>query len=151
MPAIEPLKDLLKIIPKKMDPREQMLLEAGLLVFIHQILIDHQKMKNKNYFKLLKLSTDMENKMLEENLLSFIINDIISTGEYTLEGIAYYIDTHEDILFEIASGFNQNPSTIIFKKIISLHQSVRKDLYEAITKKFIISHFETWKDTIERK
>jgi hypothetical protein len=75
------------------------------------------------------------------NILKIILNDILSTKEYTIEGIARYTNTHEDIINELASGLNRKPLAIFFRKIIELHKLVRKDLYQSISNKIINEYF----------
>ena len=79
----------------------------------------------------------MENIMLEECLIKYIINDILSTEEYSLSGIAYYTNSPEDVIYEIAMGNNTNPSLFLSKKIIELHRSVRPYLYHELIKKVV--------------
>jgi hypothetical protein len=59
----------------------------------------------------------------------------LSTGEYSLQGIAYYTGTHEDVMQELASGLNTKPLATVLQKIIELHKTVRHNLYYAIGKK----------------
>jgi hypothetical protein len=76
----------------------------------------------------------MENKMLDANLLALIIKDILATEEYDLKGIAYYTKCHEDVLHEVVTGCNINPSAMLVRNIIELHRSVRAELYIKIIK-----------------
>lgn len=85
----------------------------------------------------MKFTLEMENHMLEKNLTSLIIQDILQTGEYTIQGIALYTNTHEDVINELASGLNVRPTIMPFRKIIELHKSVRRDLYESMRKKIV--------------
>ena len=73
--------------------------------------------------------------MLEENFIRLVLNDILSTNEYTLEGIANYVDTHEDVIHEVISGRNSNPSAMLLRRAIELHRLVRNELYSAFMKK----------------
>ena len=73
--------------------------------------------------------------MLEAKFIRLIIQTILSTDEYTLEGIANYTNTHEEVVHEIFCGQNPNPSAIFLRKLIELHRTVRRDLYQEITKK----------------
>lgn len=57
------------------------------------------------------------------------------SGEYNLEGIAYYADIPIDIIHELAAGLNTKPLATCLRKIIELHRSVRKELYQAIGQK----------------
>jgi len=77
---------------------------------------------------------------IEESQL--IIQDILETEEYTLQGISFYTDIPVDVINELASGINIYPSFILFRKILELHKSVRRDIYDAIRQK-IISKFSS--------
>ncbi len=73
--------------------------------------------------------------MLETNLIRFIINDILSTKEYDLSGIALYTDTPEDVIYDLACGCNINPTFLLSRKIIELHRMARPNLYQEIANK----------------
>ncbi len=73
--------------------------------------------------------------MLENKFIRCLINDILSTEEYNLSGIAFYTGSTEDVIFELASGCNTNPTFLLSRKIIELHRLVRARLYDEIIKK----------------
>lgn len=135
MSATEPLYYLIGINPEKLSKAEIHFLEAELFTRICDALKGVFKNYYKNYFQLMKYTNQMEDTMLEANFVQFIINDILSTEEYTLEGIACYIDTPEDVIVELVTGRNTTPSAIVFRRIIELHRMVRQELYQSITKK----------------
>ena len=82
----------------------------------------------------MRFTTKMEDVMIEENFIRLVINDILSTKEYTVEGIAEYIDIHEDIIYEVLTGRNACPSAKFFRRVIDLHRVVRRELYKNIIK-----------------
>ena len=88
----------------------------------------------------MKFTIEMEDTMLDTDFIRLVINDILSTNEQTLEGIAHYINIHEDILHEIISGRNTNPSAIILQRTIDLHRSVRTEFYRGIINKIALDH-----------
>lgn len=135
MSAIEPFCYLMGINPVKLSKAENFLLEAHLYIRICEELKEIFKQQHKDYFCFMKFTLEMENVMLEENFIRLIIEDILSTGEYTLQGIASYTGTHEDIVSELASGLNTKPLAIYLRKTIELHRSVRRELYRAIGRK----------------
>ncbi len=135
MPATEPLCRFIGIDPRTLLKEENIMLEAELFYHLCEELKSHFKNEYKEYFNLIKFTLEMENLMLEENYIRFIINDILSTNEYTLEGIANHLNTHEDVIQEIVLGRNPNPSAWFLRKIIELHRIVRGDLYNTIMKK----------------
>ena len=137
MASTEPLCHLFGINSKKLSKEENALLEADLLALICHELEEIYRLRQKDYFLLMKFTLGKENDMLETNLVRLIIKDILQTGEYTLEGIALYTDTHEDIIHELASGINVHPTVKPFRKIIELHRSVRPEIYRSMRKKLI--------------
>lgn len=140
MPAIQSWCNFARISSENLTKKEIILLEAELFVRVCEELKEMIRAQYKNYFKLINLSLEMENTMLEENFLRIIINDILATNEYDLKGIAYYANTHEDIVQEIIYGYNVNPSVVIFRRIMELHRMVREEVYSAILKKILSVH-----------
>lgn len=135
MPAIEPLCYLVGINPIHFSKKEVSLLEAELFVSIYHELKEYFRQQYKVFFQLMKFNLIMEDTMLENNFIQIILNDILSTEEYTLAGIARYVDTHEDVIQELASGLNTKPLAICLRRTIELHKIVRRDLYQSIGKK----------------
>jgi len=78
--------------------------------------------------------------MLENDLARLITRDILSSKEYNLTGLALYSDTPEDVIQEVIDGRNKRPSATFLWKIIELHRSVRRDLYNTIIQKIISHH-----------
>lgn len=135
MSAIEPLCRLMGINPSTLTKEENILLEIELFARICEELKEVFREQHREYFQLMKLTIEKENTMLEAKFVRSIVQDILSTQEYNLEGIAHYTDTHEDVVQEVYTGQNQNPSATFLRKIIDLHRTVRHDLYLEITKK----------------
>ena len=126
MPAIEPLCCLIGISASSLTKEENILLEIELFTRICEGLKEVFREHHKNYFCLMKFTMEMENAMLEENFIRLLVNDILASKEYTLEGIACYTNTHEDVMQEILAGLNSNPSAMLLRKIIELHKLVRQ-------------------------
>ncbi|HSW68607.1 MAG TPA: hypothetical protein VLI69_00425 [Gammaproteobacteria bacterium] len=78
--------------------------------------------------------------MLEIGFLPSILCDIFSTEAYTLQGVAKYIDYHEDVITHIIIGKNLSPSLILVKRLTELHRSIRPELYQAIMKKIFMKY-----------
>lgn len=137
MSALEPLCRLIGIDPQKLSREEFLILEGELFYNICEELKEIFRKQYKEYFRLSKFTLEMENSMLEQNYLRFVFNDILSTQEYTLEGLAYYVGSHADVVYEVILGSNFNPSAILLHKAIALHRSLRGDLYKTIIKKIV--------------
>ena len=76
--------------------------------------------------------------MLEANFLRYIIHDLLSIEAYSLQGIAYHANVPEEIIYEVASGCNTNPSLTLSRKIIDLHRQVRGDWYDDVIKRICL-------------
>lgn len=135
MAAMEPLCHLIGINSKKFSKEEFKLLEAEIFIRIYDELKEIFRKKYKDFSYLIKLTINQENTMLEKNFTQIILNDILSTEEYTLQGIAHYTDIPEDVIHELASGLNTKPLVTCLRKVIELHRLVRRELYQSIGKK----------------
>ncbi len=139
MSSVEPLYRLASTDLSKFSQDERKILEAGFFSGVCNQLKNVFRQQHKEYFTLMKFTIQMENTMLDANFICLIIKDILATNEYTITGIAHYMNVHEDILHEIIIGLNTNPSAILLQKIIDLHRSVRADLYREIIDKIKIN------------
>jgi len=135
MPAIQPLYLLLEVNHNKFSKEEYLFIEAELFRRICEEVREIFEKQLKEYFHLMNFTIEMEDEMLEANFLRLIINDILSTEDYTLEGIARYTGIHEDVIHEVISGRNSTPSAILLQRALDLHRTVRSDLYREIIKK----------------
>jgi hypothetical protein len=138
MSVMEMLCQLIGIMPGKISKEEMLVVEAEIFFRIYEDIKEVMRIENKEYFRLMKFNNDMENRMIEDNFIRCIIHDILATGEYSLSGIAYYTQTPEDVIYEIALGRNCSPSIILSQKIIGIHRSVRQNLYREIIKKITV-------------
>jgi CTP:phosphocholine cytidylyltransferase-like protein len=135
MPATELLCNLIGISSSSLSREETLLIEADLYARVYKELTSLFRSLHSSYFQLMKFTQEMEETMLEETLARCVINDILSSEEYTLSGIAYYTQTPEDIVYDLAIGQNTCPSAKLLRRIIELHRSVRPTLYDEIFKK----------------
>lgn len=135
MSTVQPLCLLLGIRPHQFLREELLFLEAKLFVRICEELKEIIRKQNKDYFRIMKFNIEKENTMLEVKFIRCIINDILSTEEYDLPGVALYTDAPEDVIYELASGCNTNPTFLLSRKIIELHSTVRPQLYHEIANK----------------
>lgn len=129
MSMVEPLYLLAGVSPSIFSKEEIYLLEVDLFTRICEELKEFYKTQHKDYFRIIKLNAEMENAIMETKFISSIINDIVLTREYSLKGVACYTHSTEDVIFEVASGKNSNPSSMLLRKIIELHRTVRPNLY----------------------
>jgi len=140
MPTVELLCQMIDgVIPSKFSKDEKQFIEAELFIRLCEELKEVYKKYYKEYYSLIKLSTEMENTMLESNFIQCVINDILLTEEYTLQGIAFHTQIPEEIIYDIVIGSNKEPSLPLARKIIEIHRSIRPDLYLNLMKKIFIT------------
>jgi len=132
---MESFCQLIGLNSDEFSKQEIFILEGIIFISIYQELTELFKSRYKTYFRLMKLNNEMENIMFETNFIRSLINDILSTEEYSLLGIANYTHLPEDAIYDVVVGMNTNPSLIFSIKIIELHRTVRPQLYQEILKK----------------
>lgn len=115
--------------------KESVLLEMELLLLIYEELRLILVRKYEIFFKIFHFNKEMEYDMTEKNLMQFIINELLVTNEYTIEGISLYTHTPRDIIYDLILGKNIFPSVFLVKKIITLHRKAFPKLYQNIINK----------------
>ncbi len=140
MSATQTWCELIGIFSEKVTKSESLLFEAEMFIRVCQAIKENFREKHENFFRLMKFTVEMENEMLEINFIRLIIQDILFTEEYNLSGIANYLHMPEEVVQEVASGLNSNPSATFLQRIIGLHRMVRRELYQAILKKILSEH-----------
>jgi hypothetical protein len=135
MSAMEPLCNALGLKQYQLSKEEFFVLEIELFILVCDEVKEIFKKQYKEYFRCMKFNEELEKGMLEDNFIRFVINDILLTEEYSLEGIAFYTDTPEDVIHDVVSGLNSAPSLPLSRKIINLHRTVKPNLYQEIMKK----------------
>jgi len=91
----------------------------------------------KNYLRILRCDKKMEDTFVGKEFIRYIIQDILSTQEYSLVGVACYAQIPEEVIYDILIGKNTDPSASILRKIIELHRSVRPEIYSNIMRKLM--------------
>lgn len=140
MTAIQSWSFLMGLDSKLLTKKEKYLFEAETFFRILSEVKEIFREKYKSFFYLMKYTIEMENTMLETNYVCWIIEDILETEEYNLQGLAYYTDTPLEILQEIIAGMNKNPSAVLLQRCMDLHRLVRRDLYQNILKKIALEY-----------
>ncbi len=123
---------VLKRINNSLSQVEKILLEIKLVTHFYGELSAIFKSRYQSYQKLIK---SKEESMCSVKLMQEIINDILSTEEYSLSGIANHTHIPEEVLSDIASGINPNPTFDLSRKLFELHATVRRDLYDQVMRK----------------
>src|SRR3990167_812769 len=142
MSAMEPLVQLIGIDPKKLSKEEYMFLEMELFTKLYEAFREYARQQYKDYFSLMRLDFKQEETMLDFSLSRLLVKDILSTEEYTIEGVAYYTNVPVEIVEEVVLGNNTNPSALFIRKMMELHRLVRPMLYQCMMKKVLTGYKE---------
>lgn len=135
MSTVEPLCSLFGINPRDLSKEEVILLEAELTRSLCKELKAMYRKQYRSYFRLMKYTEEMEKSMIDKNFLRLMINDLLTSEEYTLSGIALYTATPEEVIEEIAAGTNTEPTVTLLERLIEIHRIVRRNLYDTLIKK----------------
>jgi hypothetical protein len=116
---------------------EKKLLENELFFLVYRELCEIFNYQYKDYKRLIPFNQDQERNMFYMNFTQEMIKDILSTEEYSLTGIATHTHIPEEVLSDVASGMNTNPTFELSRKLFELHMVVRRDLYRKIMDKIL--------------
>lgn len=136
---MEGLFNVVGINLSQLTKNEKFLFESYILVCLHRELFKKFKLDHGKSLDFIKYDATTEDMMLETNFLLYIIKDILATEEYSLIGIANYTRMPEEVIYDLVSGMNKAPSSLLWQKIINLHSLVRRDLYCELIKKIILN------------
>lgn len=121
---------------KEMVPRrnqhERKMLKAFLLGRLYELFSElfRGKIENQHNFY-------MECYAMDSKIIQLLIQDIVETGEYTLEGIAYHTHIPFDIIYEAASGISNQLSIAPWAKVVDLYIQVKPDIEQALVNRFL--------------
>lgn len=137
MIKMELIYNLAGINLKTLSQNIKFLFTSYLLTRIHGELFKKFKSHHQAHLQILEPDLSEENLMLEANFMMYLLKDILSTGEYSLSGIANYVRMPEDVIYDLFIGINKSPSFSLWNKIIELHSTVRSDLYQELINKIM--------------
>jgi len=114
-----------KIILSKLSVKnERKILKAFLLGHLHHLFYELLNKKlQPNYNNYSMECYDMDNRVIQ-----FLIQSIIETGEYTLEGIAFHTRIPFDVIYDAACGIPNQFSITPWARIVALYLQVKPDV-----------------------
>lgn len=115
--------------------KNQKLFKTFLAGFLHRFfrkLFQNQMQYNEDY-------NLMECYGMDSKVIKLIIRDILETGEYTLEGIAYHTNIPFDVIFDAACGNAFHLSITPWAKIAELYMQVKPDVA-----KLLLNQLSEW-------
>ena len=130
---ISPKNNAFSSILKFSMKNERKVLKVVLLWHLHQLFFElfHSKIQcNQN-------NSSMECYTMDSKIIQLLIHGIIETGEYTLEGIAYYTRIPFDVIYEAACGINKQFSITTWIRVVDLYIQVKPDVVQVIIDKLL--------------
>lgn len=128
MAATDLLQSVFRINTCELPKKEKHLLEIILFKYLyHELMMSLGVTKYKT----------MENEMLDGMIIRGLVNDLLVSGEYSIQGLAEYTGYNEDVIYDLAAGLNGNPTLRLATKIIELHSNVRQTFYHSLINKVL--------------
>lgn len=88
-----------------------------------------------------KIRQNQNNKMeyfeMDNKIIQFMIQSIVDSEEYTLEGIALYTRIPFDVIFDAACGNSNQLSATLWAKVVDLFLQVRPDVAQLLIAKLL--------------
>lgn len=128
-----PQKSIPTFILKFSTKDKRKILKAFLLGRLHQLFCElfQSKMQcNQNNFL-------MECYAMDGKIIQFLIQGIVETGEYTLEGIAFYTRIPFDVIYEAACGISNQFSITPWARVVNLYIQVNPDIEQTLIDQLI--------------
>lgn len=118
-------------IPKKC---ERKVLKVFLLGWLQKLF--RELFKNKmNYYQ---NHSAMEFYHMDSKIIQFLIQGIIDSEEYTLEGIAFETRIPFDVIYDAACGINNQISITPWAKLVDLYMQVNPAISQVLIEKLLL-------------
>lgn len=128
-------------IPQKIIPtglrfslkNERKILKAFLLGRLHQLFCELFQSKiecNQN-------NSLVEYYAMDGKIIQLLIQGIVDTGEYTLEGIALYTRIPFDVIYDAACGIKSQFSITPWARVVDLYIQTKPDVSQVLIDKLL--------------
>lgn len=115
------------------EVNQRKILKAFLLNISHQLisqLFNNKIQSDPN-------NSSMECYAMDNKIIQLLIQGIIETGEYTLEGIAYATHIPFDVIYDAACNINNQYSVTLWTKIVDLYIQLNPSIAQALVDKLL--------------
>lgn len=118
----------------KFSPKtERKILKVFLLGRLHQLFCEIFQSKIQNN----QNNSLVESYVMDSKIIQFLLQGIVETGEYTLEGIAYVTHIPFDVIYEAACGISNQFSITPWAKVVDLYLQVKPDITKVLIDKLL--------------
>lgn len=112
---------------------ERKILKAFLLGHLHQLF--YEMFRDKTHIN--QNNSSVECYAMDSQIIQFLIQSIVETGEYTLEGIAYYTRIPFDVIYDAACGISNQFSITPWARVMDLYLQVKPEISEILVDKLL--------------
>lgn len=112
---------------------ERRILKAFLLGRLHQLFCE----LFKTNVQCAQNNFSMECYAMDSKIIQLIIQSIVETGEYSLEGIALYTRIPFDVIYDAACGINTEFSITPWARVVDLFLQVKPDIAQVLIDKLL--------------
>jgi hypothetical protein len=109
------------------------ILKVFLLSCIRQLLCE----LFQNNIQTDKTHSSMECYIMDSKIIQLLIQGIVETEEYTLEGIAHVTRIPFDVILDAVCGNNSQLSITVWAKIVDLYMQVKPEVAQLLFNKLI--------------
>lgn len=129
--------DFLQLLKHQIGTTQSNGLFKGLLVHqLHKVLLN--KFIEADLAENCYSDPTMECYMIDKKIMQQVIREILETGDYTLEGVAYHTKIPLDVILDVACGNQIQFSITLWVRLVDLYIQVKpealKILLEKLTK-----------------
>lgn len=110
---------------------ERKILKAFLLGSLHKLFCE----LFQNKMQLIQNNNSMECYAVDSQIIRFLIQEIVETGEYTLEGIAFHTRIPFDVVYDAVCGIASQFSITPWARIVDLYIQVKPEIARELTAK----------------
>ena len=106
-------------------------IKAALLSQLHGLLVELFDKTTQNCF------SDMEIYEMDNKIIQMLIHTIVSSGEYSLEGIAHATRIPYDVIYDASYGKNSNFSITPWVRVVDLFLQIKPELAKLLYDKLL--------------
>jgi hypothetical protein len=115
-----------------MIKNERKVLKAFLLGRLHKLFCElfHSNLQHN-------FNSSLESYAMDSKIIQLLILEIIETGEYTIEGIAYRTNIPFDVIYDAVCGINNQISITPWARVVDLYMQVKPDVTQMLIDKLL--------------
>lgn len=84
-----------------------------------------------------KINDSMECYAMDSKIIQLLLQGIVETGEYTLEGIAYHTHIPFDVIYDAACGISDQFSITPWARVADLYMQVKPEVANVLIERLI--------------